>query len=374
MTQNTTLNSHVHEERSGVVRLSRGRFLRLVGAVAVACGSVPLTGVGVAQADSVALAPSNSGYFYAMGIDKPEASPADPPNLTADRADGVSPGNLGVAAQGGAEDKVSFLYFDVFNLPVGATIDKAVVTLKLVPNSPPNDISYNQAPELVAACKAGSSGFAEDDGTGMALAPERLCKDFSAAAKEGPGGTYQWDVTALAQTWMTGENDGLAFTAANADPGTNFQVVFDKASTAKLDVTYTPAVVVEPVVDPPAVAPGPALPPVPTTGFEPAPPVGTVTDPGVVAPEPTVNPVPSPVTSQPVTNVAAPVALEGSLRPTTAFWLGSLGLLVALAAASLVLGDASPAATTRRRRSRLSHALSHPDRLAAVRMVGHRTA
>ena len=358
------------------MRLSTGRSLRLVGAVALACASVPVTGVGTAHADTVALAPNNYGYFFSMGIDKPEASPADPPNLTGDQADGVSPGNLGVAAQGGKEDKVSFLYFDVFNLPVGATVDKAVLTLKLVPNSPPKDISYNQAPELVAACKAGSSGFAEDDGTGMALAPERLCKDFSTPAKEGPGGTYQWDLTPLAQTWMTGENDGIALTTANADPGTNFQVVFDKAATAKLDVTYTPAVVItDPVVEPPPAAPEPALPPAPTTGFEPAPPVdlGGVA-PGTTVPEPTTNPVPTPVTSQPTTNVAVPVALETSLRPETTFWLAVLGLVGALAAVSLVLGDTGTATTTRRRRSRLTAALSDPQRLASVRMVGHRHA
>lgn len=358
------------------MRVTWGRQVRLLGAVALACASVPVTGVGVAQADSVSLAPGNYGYFFAKGIDKPDPLPAEPPNLTGDHADGVSPGNLAVAAEGGAEDKVSFLYFDVFNLPVGATLDKAVVTMTLVPSSPPNDISYNAAPGLVRACKAGGSGFAEDDGTGLALAPERLCDAFSAAGKAGPAGTYQWDVTGLAQQWLAGQNDGVAFTTADTAPGTNFQVVFGAASTAKLEVTYTPAVVVD--TPPPAPEdPGTALPPSPDGGFEAAPPVDLGGIEAPLVPTPEANTAPEPVVTEPVLTATRPVAVSTSLRPDAQLWLAGMGLLAALVVVSLVLGDAGGVGSSTgpaRRRSRLSLALTSPERLASIRMVSHRPA
>jgi hypothetical protein len=349
--------------------------VRLVGAVTLACASVPLTGVGTALADTAALTPSNSAYFFSAGIDKPDASPAEPPNVTGTYADGVSAGNLAVAAQGGSEDKVSFLYFDVFNLPVGATIDKAVVTMTLVPSAPPNDIAYNEAPELVQACKAGDGGYSGDDGDGLALAPARLCQDFAATGKAGAAGAYQWDVTGLAQSWLTGANDGIAFTTASADPGTNFQVVFGPASSAKLDVTYTPAVVVDPVTQPPVALPGPALPPAPSGGFAPAPSVDLgAFGPGVgTVPDPTVNPVPQPATNQPAVTALKPVALSTSLRPASTFWLAGLGLVAALVLVSLVLGDVS-SPTASRRRSRLSIALADPQRLPSMQTVRHRPA
>lgn len=353
------------------MRVTRGRLVRFVGAVSLACVSVPLTGVGPALADTAALTPSNSAYFFALGIDKPDVSPAAPPNVTTIAADGVSTGNLAVAAQGGTEDKVSFLYFDVFNLPPGATIDKAVVSMKLVPLSP-EDVSYNETPESVQACMAGDSGFAGDDGVGLANAPERKCTQFSAKGTAGAAGTYQWDVTSLAQTWLTGENDGLAFTRADESPGSNFQVVFGPAGTARLDLTYTPAApVVEPgpVVAPPPVDPGSVVAP-PVTGFEPSEPVdlGGVTDPGTV-PAPTVTQPPALAGPQ---VAAKPVALSTSLRPANAFWIAGLGLVVALVLVSLVLGDvsSSPAA---RRRSRLALALADPHRLASVQSMRHRS-
>ena len=95
------------------------RATRLLGAVALACASVPLVGVAPAHADESTITASNSGYFYSAGINKPDPVPAPPPNVTAQYADGVSAGHLAVAAQGGQEDKVSFVYFDVFSLPPG---------------------------------------------------------------------------------------------------------------------------------------------------------------------------------------------------------------------------------------------------------------
>ncbi len=348
--------------------MSRG--VRLLGAVAVACASLPLVGVGAAHAESASLVPSNAAYFYSQGLDKPDAAPAAPPNVTGD-ADGVSAGNLAVAAQGGQEDKVSFLYFDVFGLPAGATIEKAVVTMKLVALSP-TDVTAQAAPEKVQACKAGDKGFSGDDGAGLAKnAPARLCKDFSAKGTAAPGAqAYQWDITGLASTWVSGSNDGVAFTRADESPNGSFQVVFDKAATATLAVEYSlPVAEAPPVVDVPVVVTPPLTPsagqpepggfaPAPDTGLVPAPNVDAVPSPSVIEPPAVV----APTQAQPSTRTVA--AVSTSMRPTTGFWLAALALAVGLGLLSMIFGDSRvPAAA--QSRSRLSQALAANQRLGA---------
>jgi hypothetical protein len=318
--------------------------------------------VGVAHADTSTIPATNSAYFYAAGIDKPEQSPAAPPNLGAD-IDGVSPGNLAVAASGGNEDKVSFLYFDVFSLPPGATITSAVVSVKLVPNSPPDDISYQATPDRVVACQAGETGFSGDDAVGIAKAPARLCDKFSAKGKAKDAITWQWDVTALAGTWLSGSNDGLALTRGE-DVASSFQQVFAPGSTASLAVTYTAPVEEAPAVPTLPEVPAAGVPPVidsgappvlPDSGFVPAPSV-----PEVVVPEPAVGQPAQPVApvAQPATR---PIALSTSMTPTTGFWLGGLALGAVLLLVALVQGD-SRVPTAASSRSRLAQALAQRQR------------
>jgi hypothetical protein len=335
---------------------------RAGAALVLAGGPLLLSLPGVAHADTASITASNAGYFFALGIDKPEASPADPPNLTADHADGVGPGHLGVAAQGGQEDKVSFLYFDMFTLPADITVTRAVVTMKTVPDSLPDDINAQASPEKVAACKAGDEGFSGDEGNGIATAPARLCDKFTAKGAAGTApGTYQWDITPLVQTWVTGDNDGVAFTRADSAPNTNFQVVFDKPSTATLQLEYTLPAPVLPE-QPPAVS-TPEIPLLPGVGGVPLPPVDSGLVPSApLVPGPVVNPPAAPVVQQP-TGAVAPVALSTSLRPDNQLWWAAFALGATLLLLSLVLGDPRAAATTRST-SRLSLALAGNKRLA----------
>lgn len=336
------------------------RSLRGVAAIVLACASVPFFGTGTAHADTAVLVPTNSGYFYSAGFDKPEQSPATVPNVTAATADGVGEGHLAVAAAGGQEDKVSFLYFDMFSLPLGASVTKAVVTMKLVPLSQ-DDVSAQASPDLVAACKAGDGGFNGDDGANLMNAPPRLCPDFSVKATAVGTTAYAWDITALAQEWTTGANDGLAFTRVDESPNSSFQVVFDAAPTASLALEYTlpaPEVPVEePSVDsPPVVDGGTGGSP---GGFVPSPDLGAPVEP--VVPNPTLNEPPAPVpdtAAPPTQNVAA----SASMRPTTAFWLALAALGIGIALLSLVLGDPR-VPTAARSRSRLSLALDARERL-----------
>lgn len=328
------------------------RMVRLLAASVLACASVPFVGASPAHADEALIAPGNFAYFYAKGVSKPPEAPTTPPNVTGS-ADGVSAGNLAVAANAGTEDKVSFLYFELLAIPTDATVSKAVVTLKTVPQSP-TDVSFNATPAAIQACQVDPTvGFKEEDGESLDLAPARLCPSFSAKGT-AKGADYQWDITALAQKWVSTTNDGVAFTRADSGPGSNFQVVFANAATATLSLTYTApsAVPVEqfpPVFTPPAPAPpvmGGFVPP-PSGGFVPAPEIP-------FAPAPQVNPVPqAPSVAAPATR---PIALTTSLRPTNQSWLAGLGFALVLILLSLILGDTSTPARTRSH-SRLALAL-----------------
>jgi hypothetical protein len=332
------------------------RVGRLVGAVALACATLPVLAVPTAYADTAVINASNSGYFFQLGIDKPDVSPATPPNAGND-VDGVATGHLAVAALAGQENKVSFLYFDVFDVPADASIEKAIISLPLIPLDPPSDLSFQASPEKVVACMAGDEGFTGDDAVGIAKAPSRLCDKFKAVGKASADGkAYEFDVTALANTWLTGANDGVAFTTADSSPAGNFQVVFDGPTAAALKLTYSAPDALE--EEPPVTLPDGSGSGTPDGGVT-APdlgggvPVPGTVDPGTVPP--VTGSVP-PVTSTPQTGQPT-IALAASSRPTNSFWLGGLGLVAGLILISLVCGDPRVAAD-QQKKTRLSKALA----------------
>lgn len=217
------------------------RLVRASAVVASAFLAVPLFGTPAAYADDTVLVPTSSGYFNADGIRKPDDSPAAPPNVTSNAADGVAPEHLAVAARTGQENKVSFLLFDLFEIDPGATVTKAVLTLPLAPNDPQKgNASFEHAPNKVIACMAGSEGFGGDDGTSTVDAPKRLCdKGAVVGAATADGSAYAFDVTKMAQAWLE-VNDGVALTSAPEQRSSAFQVVFKPATEAKLALSFTP--------------------------------------------------------------------------------------------------------------------------------------
>lgn len=350
------------------------KVLRASVVVAAAGLAVPLWAVPSAFAASASEPASMGAYFYRQGVTTqnqglPVEPPAPPPNVTGDQADGVAKGNLAVSAQGGQEDKVSFLSFALAQAPLEGTIDSALLNVPLVPSAPPSNISFNEAPELVRVCKAGDSGFFGEDGASILLAPERLCEEF--ASEPGKlsqdGKSYVFDITGLAATWLEA-NDGLALTVAEGAESSPFQVVFAPAEKATLAYSFTST---EEVLETPALtdtgttfdsgtAPldsgfsGGELPAV-DSGF------GSVESPIVdtALPEPQTMAAPAPapaVASTPVRNVA--VMSEAPLTPSAGFWAGLLALVGIAGLLSLILGDsrvAAPGAATSQ--TRLSKAL-----------------
>lgn len=214
--------------------LSRALVVACLGAVALPALAAP------AAAESASESAAYGAYFFSKGIRKPDASPTGVPNLTAQVADGVSAGRLAVAASGGEDDKISFLFFQLADLPLDASITRAVVTVPLVPADAQN-ATYAAGPEKVRACAAGPEGFFGEDGNSFEDAPTYDCAKASATATPSPDGTaYVFDVTALAALWAEA-NDGIALVPNEGAKTAPFQVVFDNAEKATIAVEYTSA-------------------------------------------------------------------------------------------------------------------------------------
>jgi hypothetical protein len=213
---------------------------RMLTVIALAGATVPLVGAAPAYAETSAETATNGAYFYSAGIDKPEQSPAHPPNITGERTDGVAPGHLAVAVRApGRADKISFLFFDLLEVGFEATVSKAIVTVPLAENGDGN-MQMNPAPERVKACPADETGFASEDGANTASAPGRLCDVFEVAGTATEDGTaYQFDVTAMAASWVSEANNGMSLEPA--DLNSPFQAVFQPFAEASIEVEYTPA-------------------------------------------------------------------------------------------------------------------------------------
>ena len=369
---------------------SRSSKARRAGAVVVAAGlAVPLWAVPSASAATSSEPAATGAYFYSEGIDKPEQSPAAPPNITGDRTDMVAAEHLAVAVRvPNRVDKMSFLSFDLTSVPFDATITSAVISVPLAPDGDGN-MSQSPAAAKVRACAAGDEGFNGEDGASFAQAPSVKCDAFMAPAKDSADKkSYTFDISALASTWLTDANNGLALTAADGATSSPFQVVFMPFAKATIAVTFTaPPTEIDTTVVAPAI---PDSTDVGGGGFAsdpgtfdsgsvdsgsvdtaPAPEFGVAESPVVdtAVPEPEVG---APAAA-PVTAGAAPVAVNNVassrpsevLNPTTSAWLGALLFAGLLALLSLIMGDAKVPARTASQ-TRLSQALQERERAAVA--------
>ena len=315
-------------------------FLR-IATTAVAVAAVFPFGMTSASAETVGEPAVAAAYYSFTTPAKNDAYPGDPgPYFNQANADRVAVNNLAVAvAVPNQSDKESFLRFDLLSVPQGATITKALVTLPLQPNDQENQ-SVAPDPAKVKACAAGEEGFAEVDAGAYDEKPSVDCKRLEAVATATPDGkAYSFDVTALATTWLTEINDGIAIVPATLT--SPFQVVFRPGAEARINVEYTPGSVVTtdaPVptvpVAPPVVQPGVGVAPPMDTGTTVAPPVAAAPQP---TPAPTVAPKPK-VAQQPITNAAGAGGLVEHNGLDAGFWLAALVGVVVIGAVSLVLG------------------------------------
>lgn len=351
------------------------KVLRASSVVVAAALAVPLWAVPNAFAASVEEAATNGAYYYSAGIDKPEAAPAAPPNVTGTATDGVAPEHLAVAVRApGQIDKLSFLSFDLATVPFDATVDRALLTVPLAENSPaatdPRQANMlrNAAPSKVRVCAAGDEGFSGEDGASTQSAPSFDCEAFAAPAKEtADKKAYTFEITGLAAMWLAEANNGLALVPAEGADSTEFQVVFLPAAEATIAVEFT-EIALDDVTD--VATPDVPLTPGVDSGFSGG--IGTVDSGGfgsveapvvdTVLPEPQTMgaPAPAPAVATPVRNVAAVSAAP--LTPTLGFWLGLLAIAGVLLVLSLIMGDTRIASPAAARTSRLSRALQQRER------------
>ena len=316
---------------------------------AVAVAAIFPIGMPAAAADTASEPAAASAYFSFTTPAKDDAVPQDPgPTFVRLNTDRVAPGNLAVAqtvVNGQSSDKESFIRFDLAGVPVGATIDSAVVTVPLQPNDP-NNQSANHTPDKVKACATGPEGFADGiDAGAYDEKPTVDCKRLDVVAKAtADGAAYTFDVTPLAKLWMTDLNDGIALVPAKKDQP--FQVVFQPGSKATIAVTYTAAgggdTVVDPVL-PPVTPVQPVLPPPPVVDAPVAQPnIGPAPQP---QPQPQAAPAaPKPKVATPVRQPVNTVAASGrgfteSNGLTAGFWLAALAGVGLLGVMSLILGS-----------------------------------
>ena len=369
---------------------SRSSKAGRAGAVMIAAGlAVPLWAVPSAFAATSGEAAATGAYFYSAGVDKPEQSPTQPPNVTGDRTDMVAPEHLAVAVRvPNRVDKMSFLSFDLASVPFDATITSAVISVPLAPDGGGN-MSQSPAAAKVRACAAGDEGFNGEDGASFAQAPSVKCDVFAAPAKDSADKkSYTFDVSKLAASWFTGSNNGLALTAADGATSSPFQVVFLPFAKASIALTFTvpPTEInttvvppVAPVTDSTDVGGGIASDPgsfdsgsldTGSVDTAAAPEFGVAQSPVVdtAVPTPEVGAAAVPVAAGAAPVVVNNVASSGPsevLTPTATAWLGALLFAGLLALLSLIMGDAKvPARATSQ--TRLSKALQERELAAAT--------
>jgi len=354
------------------------KVLRASAVVAAAGLAVPFWAVPSAFAESASEAASTGAYYYSAGIDKPDQSPTGIPNVTGNATDGVAAEHLAVAVRVPNQvDKKSFISFDLSTVPFDATISKAVVSVPLAENGGGNT-QMSPAPAKVRACMAGDEGFNGEDGASLSGAPSELCDKFEVIAKESADKkSYEFDVTALASSWLSAANNGMALTpAVTSSP---FQVVFLPFDKATIALTFSaPAEeVVTDVVTPDTsfVEPDAGVGfsgdtggsfdaglPVPETGGFGAV-EAPVVDSALPAPAPQTMDAPAPAVAPTEVRQVA-LATEVPLTPAPSFWLGMLAVAALLALLSLILGDTRVPAPAAGSATRLTKALQQRDKVA----------
>lgn len=347
------------------------RTVRGLSAALLVMVSVPVLTTTPAYAETVSESASTAGYFFKANKNK-TTTDTQVGNLPVPvtQVDNVAAGDLAVAVSTPeGSDKESFFYFDLATVEPDAIVNKATLSLTLSES----DGSEQIAPDAVKvqAAEPDDSGFGDVDAEDYAAKPAILPDGLKAPAKASADGkSYEFDVTAFASKWVTGENNGVAIIPTTTS--SPFQVVFAPKDQAKLTVDYSPGAgeddALDDVTDAVDDATGGAGTAEPDLGggFD----AGAPIDSGVVdsapldggiLPEITgADPAPQtapeePVAAGPARNVAA--VAPPSITPDMRFWIGALLGALLLAFISLIIGDSRVAPASAAQSSRIGSAL-----------------
>lgn len=215
-------------------------LLRAVTIGALACLAVPVV-PQTALADTAEEAAGTGAYFWRGKLPSVLAGQPNPVNGQDTDADGVARDELAVAVTApGQTDKETFLAWDLLSLGLDDTITGFVVTVPLSESGPNPDpaqstVQSGGTPELQACAPKG--GFGSTDAGTYDTKPE---VDLAACAKgtfDAAKKAYSFDVTALAGSWLSDTNNGIAIVPVALDQP--FQVVFKKIDAITAAITFT---------------------------------------------------------------------------------------------------------------------------------------
>ena len=338
------------------------RTVRGLSAALLVMVSVPVLTTTPAYAETVSESAATAGYFFKANKNK-TTTDTQVGNLPipVTQVDNVAAGDLAVAVSTPeGSEKESFFYFDLATIEPDAVVNKATLTLTLSEADGSEQIAPD--PVKVQGAEPDDSGFGDVDAEDYAAKPAILPDGLKAPAKASADGkSYEFDVTAFAAKWVTGENNGIAIIPATTS--SPFQVVFAPKDQAKITVDYSPGAgeddLAEDVTDAVDDATGGAGTAEPDLGggFDAGAPIdGGVVDgapldggilPDVTGAEPPPQTAPEePVAAAPARNVAA--VGDPSITPDMRFWIGGILGALLLAFISLILGDSrvAPAASS----------------------------
>lgn len=283
---------------------------------------------------SVTPAVLQTAWYWQNAYEQANPPVAETPPAT--EPTGVPSGDLAVAYTGNQDktpSKMTAIAFDISSVPAGATITSFTFSLTL--DTAPTATSFAQQEAKIEACLP-TRLWPAGEQIDYTNEPTWDCGNKAAATVNG--NTYSFSIAAIAQSWITDQNLGVAIVNDPDATTAPFQLDFTGAKTIKASMTYTPPVVVP--------SPPPTPPPTGTgTG------VGTGTTGGTVPPPINVPPVvttnggggtqPVVAPSTPTTPAASPVAAikAASALPTSGFWIAGIVLGLLMLAASFVLGD-----------------------------------
>ena len=229
------------------------RTTRALAVTAAASLAVPLW-AAPALAATLAETASVGAYYLATnpGVVGEGVSPVGgqkaPDN--AKNADGVAQDDLAVAVSViGQTEKKSALMWDLVDLSLGATVEKATVVLPFSTKPESNQRPNSKDPALLEVCLAGAEGFGDADGEPLADSPSADCESARVTGAPAEGGAaLEFDITALAQKW-TESNTGLILIPSEAGKARPFQTVFADKSQARLTLSFTGGLEEVPIVD-----------------------------------------------------------------------------------------------------------------------------
>ncbi|MBA0126091.1 DNRLRE domain-containing protein [Haloechinothrix sp. YIM 98757] len=172
------------------------------------------------------------GWWWALN-ETPEDDtgfvPQEPPPSN------VPEGAIPVAAAGGDREKISAIEFALEARP-GAEMRSATLALR---ESEESGANVNEEDAVVRACQITESFWADEEAAAWETRPEVDCEAGSAEGIRDEDGTWTFDLTSLASSWVAedGETPQSIMLVAEAESAESFQVAYEGLDHEAIGIT-----------------------------------------------------------------------------------------------------------------------------------------